>query len=44
MVDTFGESSNQSYVFLFNPQATYVSTYNAFNGAINMPTLSYFSN
>jgi hypothetical protein len=44
MVDTFGESTNQSYVWLFNPQATYVSTYKAFDGAIDMPTLAYYSN
>ena len=44
MVDTFGESSNESYVWLFNPQATYASVYKDFNGAIDIPTLAYFSN
>jgi hypothetical protein len=44
MVDTFGKSSNESYAWLFNPQATYASVYKAFNGAIEVPTLAYFSN
>ena len=44
MVDTFGKSSNESYAWLFNPQATYASVYKAFNGAIEVPTLAYYSN